>query len=323
MPPLRERNLVESCMQVLSPHFHRCRTIRISVTFRSSLPQLPHHFCGSAPDLANLRIDCKLNNAVPDSWFSNSAEWSFSSKRVNKMHVDSIYFREAWFCKFSWSALPLLCKLTISRGSPSADQDDTSEQTLSRLMVFVSPKLQRDQLRPSPSKGSLSMTAQQANDITRTSVEVIYQLLNLRLHNLAPSFDFSTFLSAIHVHSLRRLTMCNCPSFTDDVVVGTDWKVFHRLQSLTVIDCAKVTPSAFKFLLKTIYLNCAQYGHGDRSKPPKNSARENPLKTLVVVGGARISATKQRWFESRVMNFDWRAALGNHEPSVFVDSDGE
>ncbi|KAH7908114.1 hypothetical protein BJ138DRAFT_1128701 [Hygrophoropsis aurantiaca] len=335
MPPLRERNLVESCMQVLSPHFHRCRTIRISVTLRSSLPRLDHHFCCAALDLTYLRIDCKINNAVSDSWSNDIAEWSFSSRGLEKLHLDSIYLREAWFRESRWlRILPILRKLTISSGSPSVGKGSTSDQTTLNHVLAVTRA--PGQLSSLTIKGPVSIKYDRItgpyayyitlklDGMTQSSVQTFvnaYRPLNLHLRNLAPSFDFDILLGGPVRYSM--LTLCNCPSFDDGVITWTIWKFYPQLQALNIIDCAKVTPAACKSLVENVY----QSRVGATSKQPMrgwpSERTENPLKTLTVVGGARISAVDRRWFESRVLNFDWQAAMAGHKPSKYIDSDGE
>ncbi|KAH7912509.1 hypothetical protein BJ138DRAFT_1112303 [Hygrophoropsis aurantiaca] len=335
--PLHERSLVESCMQLLSPHFHQCRTIRISVTLRSSLPRLDHHFCDSAPDLTDLRIDCEINNAVPDSWPNDIAEWSFSSKGLRKLHLDSIYIREAWLRGSSWLRGLCLRKLTISSGSPSDGKHSTSDQTmLSHIQAvtrgpglyhpsFLTIKgvsIKYEDPLGLPAHG-ITLTL---DGMTQSSVMKIinaYQPLYLRLCNLAPSFDFSIFMGPNIYHCNRTHSIAthnNCLSFTDEGII---WKFHYQLRYLTIIDCAKVTPTVLKSLVDNVYQTRDGATSKQRMRGWPSERHVNPLHTLMVVGGAQICAADQRWFESRVLNFDWQATTGKHKPSKYIDSVGE
>ncbi|KAG6829764.1 hypothetical protein H0H92_003554 [Tricholoma furcatifolium] len=88
----KEAKILRDIIEIVKPHFRRCKTILFNVTYTTSLPRLAVDFPDNAPDLSRIQLLANDSNGIYDSVDGTSQLNQFPFPNLTWLEIDGWNF---------------------------------------------------------------------------------------------------------------------------------------------------------------------------------------------------------------------------------------
>ncbi|KAF8870732.1 hypothetical protein BD779DRAFT_1578862 [Infundibulicybe gibba] len=313
---------VRAVIDLVGPHFYRCRSITFQVRNSSSLPRLGNDFGDPCPVLDTLTLSCIRDDGKS---LPRAPSPGFSCPSLKHLTVDGRNFKDIISLDKAWwtRRFSRVKRFTVSHFTPLI-AGDTLSLYLALAVEFGS--------RP-PSSLELNISSLQLENINNGALKDMFHVAEinteflhivacngldtlpyssyLTLDNIAPGVDLIAPLSVWGGHSLR---INNCPDLTDSIfemmatsAADGEFSV-PVVKDIFITDCNNFSVDAIKRMVDV--RNRAVEPYIDE---PGFDQYETPLIRHVSVAGRGpvLSQEDAKWLCTRLENLDWRTLFGS------------